>query len=101
MMCFFIIYSFFYKYQHNDIFIEKKKMNITLNTPKEIVVVEQQIKTINQITITRMVDLPLQKKVLVFTNEVGQIVLWEGAAYEAIGQWTDQDVIARLNELYS
>jgi len=76
-------------------------MNITLNTPKEIVVVEQQIKTINQITITRMVDLPLQKKVLVFTNEVGQIVLWEGAAYEAIGQWTDQDVIARLNELYS
>ena len=76
-------------------------MKITLSTQKEIVVVAEQVKTINEISINRMVDLPQQKKVLVFTNELGQVVLWEGTAYDAIGQWTDQDVIARLNELYS
>jgi hypothetical protein len=76
-------------------------MKITLSTQKEIVVVAEQVKTVNEISINRMVDLPQQKKVLVFTNELGQVVLWEGTAYDAIGQWTDQDVIARLNELYS
>jgi hypothetical protein len=75
-------------------------MKITLSAQKEIVVAEQ-VKTVNEISINRMVDLPQQKKVLVFTNELGQVVLWEGTAYDAIGQWTDQDVIARLNELYS
>jgi hypothetical protein len=76
-------------------------MKITLSTQKEIVVVAEQVKTVNEISINRMVDLPQQKKVLVFTNELGQVVLWEGTTYDAIGQWTDQDVIARLNELYS
>jgi hypothetical protein len=76
-------------------------MKITLSTPKEIIVVAEQVKTVNEISINRMVDLPQQKKVLVFTNELGQVVLWEGAAYDTIGQWTDQDVIARLSELYS
>ena len=76
-------------------------MKITLSTQKEIVVVAEQVKTVNEISINRMVDLPQQKKVLVLTNELGQVVLWEGTAYDAIGQWTDQDVIARLNELYS
>jgi hypothetical protein len=75
-------------------------MKITLSAQKEIVVAEQ-VKTVNEISINRMVDLPQQKKVLVFTNELGQVVLWEGTAYDAIGQWTDQDVIVRLNELYS
>ena len=75
-------------------------MKITLNAPKQIVVVEEQVKTVNEITINRMVDLPQQKKVFVFTNELNQIVLWEGAEYDAIGQWTDQDVITRLNQLY-
>jgi len=76
-------------------------MNITLNTPKEIVVIAEKVKIINQITINRMVDMPSQKKVFAFTKEIGQVMLWEDAEYDAIGQWTDQDVIDKLTELYS
>ena len=42
---------------------KKKKIKITLTTPKEIVVAEQ-VKTVNKISINRMVDLPQQKKFL-------------------------------------
>jgi len=76
-------------------------MEITITKPKEVVVVAEQKKTISTITIQRMVDLPNQKKVMAFTQELGQIVLWEGTAYDAIGQWTDANVTARIQELYS
>jgi len=43
-------------------------MNITLNTPKEIVVIAEKVKIINQITINRMVDMPSQKKSISFNK---------------------------------
>lgn len=76
-------------------------MEINITNPKEVVVVPEQKKTINKITIQRMVDLPVRKKVLVITEELGQIVLWEDAQYDSIGQWTDAQVIERIQELYS
>lgn len=76
-------------------------MEINITNPKEVVVVPEEKKTINKITIQRMVDLPKQKKVMVFTEELGQIVLWENAQYNSIGQWTDTQVIERIQELYS
>ena len=37
-----------------------------------------------------------------FVEELDEpVVLWEGAAYDAVGQWTDANVEARLTELYS
>jgi hypothetical protein len=76
-------------------------MEINITNPKEVVVVPEQKKTINKITIQRMVDLPVRKKVLVITEELGQIVLWEDVQYDSIGQWTDTQVIERIQELYS
>ena len=39
---------------------------------------------------------------IVFYDELDEpVVIWEGAAYDAAGQWTDSDVQARLIELYS
>jgi len=76
-------------------------MKLTLDKPKEIVLKERQTKIINEITIMRMVELPKEKKVLIFTKELGQIVLWEGEDYDLVGQWTDDDVKNRLLELYS
>jgi hypothetical protein len=76
-------------------------MKINLNNPKEVIVVQEESKTIDTITIQRMVDVPEQKKVFVFTRELGQVVLWEGEEYDSIGQWTDQDVTDRLISLYS
>ena len=77
-------------------------MNITLNAPKKIVLQEEKSKTVTSLTVNRVVDLPKQKMVRVFIDELDEaIVIWEGAAYDAAGQWTDSDVEARLTELYS
>jgi hypothetical protein len=77
-------------------------MNITLNSPKKIVLQEEKSKTLSTLTVNRVVDIPKQKMVRCFIEELDDaIVLWEGAAYDAIGQWTDSDVEVRLTELYN
>ena len=77
-------------------------MEINLNSPKKIVLQEEKSKTVSTLTVSRVVDLPKQKMVRCFCEEIDEsITLWEGAAYEAIGQWTDADVEVRLTELYN
>ena len=77
-------------------------MEINLNTPKKIVLQEEKSKNITKLTVARVVDLPKQKVVRCFVEELEEaIVLWEGAAYDAAGQWTDADVEARLAALYA
>ena len=77
-------------------------MNITLTNPKKVVLQEEKSKTISNLTVNRVVDLPKQKMVRVFVEELDEpVTLWEGAAYDAVGQWTDTDVIARLTALYN
>ncbi len=77
-------------------------MNITLTNPKKIVLQEEKSKTIDSLTVIRVVDLPKQKVVRCFVEELDEpVVLWEGSAYDAAGQWTDADVITRLTALYS
>jgi len=77
-------------------------MTITLNTPKEVTIIPAEVKTVTTLTIERMVDLPQEKIVRVFINELNQpIILWEGDAYDLIGQWSDSDVEAKLLEIFS
>jgi hypothetical protein len=77
-------------------------MQINLQNPKRVVLQEERSKTISTITIERVVDLPKKKMVRCFIEELEEpVVLWEGAAYDAIGQWTDADVQARLTALYA
>lgn len=74
-------------------------MKIVFDTPKETVVVKEIKKTITELTIEDITDNSNRKTVKALTKELGQIVLWEGDAYDAIGQWTDADVTARVNDL--
>jgi hypothetical protein len=75
---------------------------IKLTAPKTITTVPEQTKTVTELTINRIVDLLAQKKVKAFIEEIPEpVTLWEGAAYDAIGQWTDANVQARLLELYA
>ena len=77
-------------------------MQINLSNPKKVVLQEEKSKTITTLTVNRIVDLPKKKIVRAFIQELDEpIVLWEAASYDAIGQWTDTDVQARLTELYS
>ena len=77
-------------------------MQISLSNPKKVVLQEEKSKTVTTLTVSRIVDLPKKKMVRAFVEELDEpVVLWEGAAYDAIGQWTDSNVETRLTELYS
>lgn len=55
----------------------------------------------NSITVIRFTDFPIEKKVVAYcTDLIGELVLWEGEAYDTIGDWTNQDAIDRIKELY-
>ena len=76
-------------------------MKIIFDSPKEIVIVQELKRTIEEITIEEIVDNNSRKEVKAYTGEVGSIVLWTGDAYDAIGEWTDLDVVNRVKELYN
>lgn len=76
-------------------------MEINLSGEKTITIVPAQNVVTNVINIERMVDLPNERTVFAMTRELGRIELWVGDAYDAIGQWTDDDVQNRIIELYN
>ena len=77
-------------------------MKIELTTPAEVIAQPQILKTISSITIHNITDMSfMEKKVIAHTSEFGSVVLWEGDAYDTIGQWTDTDVTARIKEIYN
>lgn len=76
-------------------------MKIELNKEIEQVIRPAETVKTTTITITNMIDSPLTKTVTIYTQEIGTFVLWEGDAYDAAGQWTDQDVINKINELFN
>jgi hypothetical protein len=76
-------------------------MQILLDNPKDITIVNPRVKTISTITVIEIIDNPTKKTVVAKTEELGLIRLWKDAEYNAIGQWTDTDVINRINELYN
>lgn len=74
-------------------------MKLTLSNPTEITVVQEVKKTIEEITVIEVLDSFENKTVKAFTEELGIVSLWEGDAYDAIGQWTDEDVFNRIKEI--
>jgi hypothetical protein len=74
--------------------------SVTFNNPVSYVAVPQLLKTFTALTITQMVDNPIQKVVSITTKEIGRVVLWQGSDYDSIGQWTDADVANKLHQLY-
>jgi hypothetical protein len=57
---------------------------------------------VEKIEIYEIIDNYYKKTVTALTtNHPKRIVLWEKEGYDAIGQWTDTDVINKVLELYS
>ena len=76
---------------------------IQLSEEKTIVLVtEQNVKTSN-ITVLNVTDygdsVVANVSLQPMQGAVKNLVLWEGDAYTNIGQWTDEDVTARILEL--
>ena len=76
-------------------------LEVTLSQERTVETQAVQTAAITTFTVNRMVDLPEEKKVIIFVAELRQpITLWEGVAYDTIGDWTNADVDIRLKEIY-
>lgn len=74
-------------------------MKVILDQPKEYILQQEMRETVDEAEITQMLDLPVLKKVMVnvkIGTRAYSWILWEGADYDAAGQWTDADVIAAV-----
>lgn len=77
-------------------------LTVDLGSKKVIKEIPARNIEVSKIQITSIEDSAVAKKVVAKTKGFpGQIVLWEGAAYDAIGQWTDTDVANRIKEIYN
>ena len=80
----------------------KQFLTIQLPNPVTVKALGNKDVQISQIDILEMIDSPYNKTVwVVCRNHPKRILLWEGEAYDAIGQWTETDVENRVIELYS
>lgn len=71
-----------------------KQVKIKLKSGQEV--------EIDKIEIFQLIDSPAKKTVTAICRYQPMIItLWEGSAYDAIGQWKDSDVTRRIQELYS
>jgi hypothetical protein len=53
----------------------------------------------NVITIMKFMDNPSRKIVAVLTDDNKLYELWKGDAYDAIGNWTTEQAVARVKEM--
>ena len=53
----------------------------------------------NTITIKKFMDNPSRKIVAVMTDDNKLYELWKNEAYDAIGDWTTEQAVARLKEM--
>lgn len=74
---------------------------VQFNAPKEVFKRDAYSLKVSQLEIVKFEDLPSEKKVFAYlTTFPGRILLWEGEQYDAIGDWTTQQVIERIIEIY-
>ena len=79
---------------------------IKLGSPKTIEVIEKKAQTVETDTVelVEILDSP-PGKVVFATILVGEhpqkLTLWEGAAYDEVGNWTQEQAEARIIELLS
>ena len=73
---------------------------VTLPTPKVIRKIPSSQVVVSKIEIDHFVDSPSEKVLEAYDKKIGKIVLFEGDAYDAIGNWTNEDVEKRLKEIY-
>jgi hypothetical protein len=73
---------------------------VALGQSKNITVQPARTVTASSVTVGRIVDNPSEKRVVAFIRELGNpLVLWEDAAYDAAGDWTQAQADARIKAL--
>jgi hypothetical protein len=67
-------------------------MEIELKKKKTVVVSPAVTKDLEKVTVVRIVDLPVEKKVRAFVRELGRPIELPELSGENYGEWTNQDV---------
>ncbi len=75
-------------------------LSVALDGPKVIKEIPAYQVSLSSIDIEYFVDSPSEKIVEAYAKRIGKIVLWEGDAYDAIGDWTNADVEAKIKDIY-
>lgn len=80
----------------------KSQSNFLIDFGKEVVLqrIPERLVKSSSLAISHFIDNPTEKTVIAVTDTGREIVLWKGSEYDAIGQWTDADVVKRIKELY-
>lgn len=73
-------------------------MEITLANKKTITVAPARTKDIEKLTVVRIVDLPVEKKVRAFVRELGLPIELPQLSGENYGDWTDKSVETAIVE---
>ena len=68
-------------------------MEVILDRKKTIVTAPAVTKDIEKLTVVRIVDLPVEKKVRAFVRELGRPVELPGLSGENYGDWNDEDIV--------
>lgn len=75
-----------------------EKMKIKLDQKKNVVIAPAVTKEIEEVTVVRIVDLPLEKKVRAFVRELGRPIDLPQLSGENYGDWKDKDVSSALKD---
>lgn len=75
-----------------------EKMKIKLDQKKNVVIAPAVTKDIEEVTVVRIVDLPLEKKVRAFVRELGRPIDLPQLSGENYGDWKDEDVSSALKD---
>lgn len=67
-------------------------MEIELDKKKTVVIAPAVTKELEKVTVVRIVDLPVEKKVRAFVRELGRPLDLPELSGESYGEWTDEDV---------
>lgn len=76
-------------------------ISITVSPAKTVTIQPAVTKEVTLLNVDSITDRPSVKQVSVVVREIGNVILWEGDSYDAIGQWTHSDVEDRIKELFS
>lgn len=75
-------------------------LNVVLDGPKVVKELPAVQVSLSNIEIEYFIDSPSKRIVEAYAKKIGKIVLWEGDAYDAIGDWTNADVEAKIKDIY-
>lgn len=67
-------------------------MEIKLDNKKTVVIAPAVTKELEKVTIVRIVDLPVEKKVRAFVRELGRPIELPELSGDKYGDWTDKKV---------